>query len=88
MATHPVPWTFVTSSNLRALRYDAAVRQLDVWFMSGRVYRYFDVPADTYAALIAAPSHGQFFSRTIRGRYRYERLADEEASAVPVAEEG
>jgi hypothetical protein len=83
-----MPWTLVQSSNLRGVRYDADARQLDVWFLSGRVYRYFDVSAETYAALIAAPSHGQFFSRTIRGRYQYERLADDAASAVPVAEEG
>jgi hypothetical protein len=88
MAMHPLSWTLVQSSNLRAVRYDTTARQLDVWFLSGRIYRYFDVPAETYAALIAAPSHGQFFSRSIRGRYRYERLTGEEVPEVLISEEG
>ena len=87
MATHAIPWTVVQSSNLRAVRYDADAHQLDVWFLNGRVYRYFDVPADTYADLIAAPSHGTFFSGSIRGRYRYERLADEKAPVAMAREE-
>lgn len=64
----------VVSSNLREVGYDPASSTLEVQFIDGRVYQYFDVPERVYRELLAASSVGQFFHREIRGEYRYARV--------------
>lgn len=49
--------------------YDADLAQLEVTFVTGRIYRYYLVPADCAAAFSAAFSKGAFFNREIRDRY-------------------
>jgi hypothetical protein len=64
-------WTPVTSSVIALVRYDADAETLDIAFQSGKVYRYFGVPAHTYGQLMAAESKGQFFNAHIRDRFSY-----------------
>lgn len=64
----------VSSSNLAAVGYDAATATLEVEFLDGSVYQYFDVPAHVHDALMGAPSHGVYFSSEIKGVYRYARV--------------
>jgi hypothetical protein len=61
------------SSVIRSFTYDPAARRLDIEFVSGRHYRYLDVPARIAAALHRAASRGGFFNRRIRDRYRFVR---------------
>jgi KTSC domain len=71
----PAAWTKrqpVQSSVLRAVRYHPSRHILEVQFLSGRVYRYFDLPHDVYEKLLAAPSIGAYFNKMIRPRYRME----------------
>jgi hypothetical protein len=49
--------------------YDADQAQLTVTFVTGRVYRYFLVPADCIARFEAAESKGGFFNKYIRDKY-------------------
>jgi KTSC domain len=49
--------------------YDAERAQLTVSFVTGRVYRYFEVPPDCAAEFQAAFSKGAFFNRHIRDQY-------------------
>ena len=49
-------------------------RTLEIEFTNGNVYQYFDVPQHTYEALMAADSHGKFFSGQIRSHFRYARV--------------
>lgn len=65
--------TSVFSSNLRTVGYDAATHTLEIAFHSGGVYVYDRVPADVYAGLMRAASHGQYFDRNIKGRYAFRR---------------
>lgn len=65
----------VDSTTLASVGYDAGTQLLELEFTSGRVYRYFDVPSETYDLLMAAASKGQFFNASIRDRYRYEALS-------------
>jgi KTSC domain-containing protein len=66
----------VTSESLASVGYDAATPMLEVEFTTGRVYRYFGVPARVYADLMAASSLGAFFNARIRNAgYDYERVA-------------
>jgi lysyl-tRNA synthetase class 2 len=62
------------SSVIRAYRYDPLDHQLDVLFVSGRQYRYFDVPEQTYQEMRRAFSKGQYFNANVRDQYRYAQL--------------
>jgi KTSC domain len=69
----------VTSSQIAAVGYDAATRELVIRFRSSgrkqeRVYSYDGVPFELAKGLIAAESPGSYFHRHIRqGRYPYRR---------------
>ncbi len=67
--------TAVESSTLAALAYDEAHEILQLEFRSRAVYRYFGVPAPVYEGLLAAPSKGRYFNRTIRGIFPYLRAS-------------
>lgn len=62
------------SSVIERFSYDAESRALIVVFLSGRRYRYADVPPDVAQAFATAFSKGTFFNRHIRDRYRHQEL--------------
>ncbi|HEX2833490.1 MAG TPA: KTSC domain-containing protein [Thermoanaerobaculia bacterium] len=62
------------SSVIAALTYDASKNTLDVEFTSGRIYRYWMVPAAIYDAFIHASSMGQYFNTEIRDRFPFREL--------------
>lgn len=62
------------SSVIRSFDYLAADRRLDVRFVSGRCYSYFDVPPELAARMRASFAKGEFFNANIRGRFRFERV--------------
>jgi lysyl-tRNA synthetase class 2 len=62
------------SSVIRSYRYDPSDRHLDMVFVSGRHYRYHDVPEDVYRQMRTAFSKGEFFNARIRDRFRYTRV--------------
>lgn len=64
----------VQSSNLASVGYDQASSTLEVEFLNGSVYQYFDVPESVYLGLINAGSHGQFLNQVVKGNFRYARL--------------
>jgi hypothetical protein len=67
--------TPVLSSNLVWVGFDEVSQTLEVAFQNGGVYRYHGVPASVYQALMAAASHGSYFSAFIRNRYPASRIA-------------
>lgn len=62
------------STVIRRFEYDAALRALDVEFVSGRRYRYAGVPEEAVQAFRAAASKGRFFNARIRDAYPYQEL--------------
>jgi hypothetical protein len=58
---------------LPAIGYDADTQTLTIEFRNGGTYEFFDVPQSTYHELMAAGSHGEYFARNIRGKYRYAK---------------
>ncbi len=62
------------STVIRRFDYDASTHALDIQFVSGRRYRYFDVPERVAEQMRAAPSKGRFFNARLRDRYRFARL--------------
>jgi hypothetical protein len=68
---------------IRSFHYDAAQRRLEVRFVSGRRYSYFDVPEETMERMRGSFSKGEFFNAHIRNRFRFERLpAEAEPEAI------
>lgn len=67
-------WVPLTSSNLSAARYDKDTNTLEVEFIGGRRYQYFDVPLQVFEGLICAESCGKYLNENIKGHYRYARL--------------
>lgn len=64
----------VFSSNIASIGYDPESETLEVEFLSGGVYQYFDVPESIHDELMNAGSHGGFLAHNIKGRFRYERV--------------
>ena len=59
----------VSSSNLEAVGYDPATKELHVRFKSGSTAQYFDVPEDVHQQLVSAPSVGKHYHQHIKGRF-------------------
>lgn len=64
----------VTSSNIASIGYDANSQTLEVEFLNGGVYQYFDVPQHIYNGIMSADSHGQYLAQNIKGVYRYSKI--------------
>ena len=61
------------SSVIRSYRYDPADRHLDLVFVSGRHYRYHDVPEEIYQEMRNAFSTGEYFNANIKDQFRHTR---------------
>ncbi len=64
----------VVSSNIVSVGYDAASETLEVEFMSGSIYQYYNVPQPIYDAFLAASSPGQFLAYQIKNAFPYSRV--------------
>ncbi|WBQ07771.1 KTSC domain-containing protein [Kribbella sp. CA-293567] len=56
----------VNSSSVRSVGYHLASRTLELEYVNGSVYQYYEVPQPTYAGLLAAPSIGNFVNTRIK----------------------
>jgi len=65
------------STAIRHFHYDAAKRELQVTFVTGRRYVYEDVPQDVFDAFKSAFAKGTFFNQEIRDRYAYREVGHE-----------
>jgi len=64
----------VSSSNLASVGYDPEQWVLEVEFLGGSVYLYFNVPEQVYQSLMSASSHGSYFAEYIRQSYQYKQI--------------
>ncbi len=64
----------VSSSNIASIGYDDNSETLEIEFLNGAVYQYFDVPNGVYEELMAADSHGRYLAANIKGTYRYSKV--------------
>lgn len=69
MNRDPVP-----SSNLASVGYDDATQTLEIEFVNGTVYQYYNVAAPLFEQLMQAPSKGQFLNAYIRNAYPFSRV--------------
>jgi hypothetical protein len=64
------------SSVIHHYSYDELKSRLRVFFISGIVYDYFNVPKDMYEKLRKALSKGKFLNKHIKGKYPFEKVDD------------
>lgn len=64
----------VTSSNIASIGYDVVSQTLEIEFLNGGVYQYFDVPQHVHQELMKASSHGQYLAQNIKGTYRFSKV--------------
>ncbi len=62
----------VHSTSIKSVGYDAASKTLAIEFQSGKLYYYFEVPADLYKDFRNTPSLGIFFQDHIREQFPYD----------------
>lgn len=66
---------YVSSSNIASIGYDPDNQVLEIEFLSGAVYQYYDVPQSVYDGLMAADSHGKFLDVYKKKRQEYQLLS-------------
>jgi hypothetical protein len=74
------------SSLLKSAGYDAATKILEIEFLRGGIYQYFDAPEEVYADFQSAESKGRFFLRQIKDKFDYKKVeqdAENDTSGRP-----
>ena len=64
----------VRSSDIASIGYDAQSNVLEVEFLNGAVYQYYQVPQAVYEGLMNANSHGGYLAAHVKGVYQYRRV--------------
>lgn len=64
----------VASSNIASIGYDADVETLEIEFLSGSIYQYFNVPENMYNKIMQAGSKGKFLNTYIKNAYPFSRV--------------
>jgi hypothetical protein len=73
--------TPVKSSSLKSVGYDPATKALEIEFASGQVYRYADVPAESFADLMSAASIGRQMGAFKASGFAFEKVEPEQPPA-------
>ena len=64
------------SSVVRSFHYLPKERQLEIQFVSGRRYRYLEVPKELGHQMRTCFSKGEFFNSHIKDHYAFVRVPD------------
>ena len=64
----------VASSNVASLGYDSSTETLEVEFLNGSIYQYFNVPQNIYDQLMQQGSKGRFLHTYIKNFYPFSRV--------------
>ncbi len=64
----------VASSNIISIGYDEPSQTLEIEFLNGSIYQYYNVGAAIYEGLMHAPSKGQFLHAEIKNAYPFSRV--------------
>lgn len=68
--TSRIPRQPVQSTAIGKIGYSKRRHILEIEFVNGAVYRYFDIPATVYRELMSAESKARFYDFNIRKHYR------------------
>lgn len=64
----------VASSNIASIGYDTQTETLEVEFLNGTIYQYYNFPENLYEELMREPSKGKFLNLYIKNAYPYSRV--------------
>jgi len=64
----------VSSTDLAEVGYDPGSMTLEILFIKGGLYQYFDVPEMVFQELLQADSKGRYLNMNIKKHYRYTKL--------------
>lgn len=71
----PIPFSLKPfpngSSNLMGWDYHRESNTLTIQFKFGKTYQYAKVPEQVFKELLAAESHGKYFTQSIKTLYHY-----------------
>ncbi len=67
--------TPVISTNVTSVGYDEQSCTLEVEFVSGGVYQYYNVLPELHAQFMQASSKGRFLHSQIKSSYAYARVS-------------
>ncbi len=70
------------SEAIAKFAYDLGTRHLVIFFKSGGVYEYEDVPRAVFEGFRAAQSKGEFFQSAIRIQFASRRLSASEVEGI------
>lgn len=62
------------SPNLASVGYNRETETLEIEFLNGSVYQYYNVPENMYDELMRADLKGQFLHAYIKNAYPYSRV--------------
>ena len=65
---------YVASSNVASIGYDQMTETLEVEFLNGSIYQYYNVPKNMYDQLMKDSSKGRFLNTYIKNAYPYSRI--------------
>lgn len=63
------------SSVIASFHYDKNNLKLEIRFVSGVRYNYFDVPNNIYEEMKKSKSKGIYFNQKIKDKYVFERIS-------------
>jgi hypothetical protein len=69
-----MPWITLNSSLLHAAQYQEQDLLLELEFRDGSIHRYFQVPGNTFEALLQAESKGAYFNLQIRKHFNSAKI--------------
>jgi hypothetical protein len=81
--TSRIPRQSVQSSAIAKVGYSKRRHILEIEFVNGAVYRYFDVPVSVYRELMSAESKARFYDSKIRKHYRSVLVRQRQKQELP-----
>jgi KTSC domain len=86
--TSRIPRQSVQSSAIAKVGYSKRRHILEIEFVNGAVYRYFDIPPSVHRDLMSAESKARFYDFNIRKHYRSVLVRQREQQQSPVKSPG
>ena len=78
-----IPGQHVESSAIAKIGYSKRRHILEIEFINGAVYRYFDVPLSVYRDVMSAESKARFYDSNIKKHYRSVLVRQRQKQQAP-----
>ena len=65
---------FENSSQVKAIRYFSGSKTLEIDFVSGKTYQYYEVPESTYESALISESIGKFVNQHVKPVFEYKLI--------------